>query len=279
MKKIPTFLVITGVSAGLLAAYTLYSTYQGAAPAQAANNESQQHVNVAVSPSQKAQHTQSTLAANKAKPSQSAETPAATDDIDYPTMNPDYPTLDYRLAEMKARRDGQDFDADKVRAALRMASAWSEDASVVSNLPADAADQNDGRAFIKFEPMKIESLMPGDELVLPVPQENREFNMVVETVEAHGDGVVTWRGHLKDFTEQNQVTISQARGNTQIGIFTPDAHYQVEVFDTQGWVVNSGNLFKGGDVVIHVTDGKEGPTVYHGEHGDSSHTEPPTAKL
>lgn len=279
MKRIPTLLVITGVSAGLLAAYTLHSTYLDGTSAQTMNSDLQQNVATSVSPMQTAQLTPLTLTANNTKTDQSAPKQAAADDIDYLSMNPDYPTLDFRLAEMKARRDGQAFDADQVRAALQMASPWSEDASAVANLPVDAADQDDGRAFIKFEPMKIESLMPGDELVLPVPQESREFNMVVETVESHGDGVVTWRGHLKDFTEQNQVTISQARGTTQIGIFTPDAHYQVEVFGTKGWVVNSGNLFKGGDVVIHVTDGVEGPAVFHGEHGDSSHNEPPTANL
>lgn len=279
MKKIPTLLVITGVSASLLAAFLLYSKYQDGTPVQAMSNDVQNSIVISASSAALPQNVRPALAAKATETDPLPSAPTTSDNIDYPSMNPDYPTLEYRLTEMKARRDGQEFDADKVRAALMMASPWSEDASVVANLPADAVDQNDGRAFIKFEPMKIESLMPGDELVLPVPQENREFNMVVESVESHGDGVVTWRGHLKDFTEQNQVTISQARGNTQIGIFTPDAHYQVEVFDTKGWVVNSGNLFKGGDVVIHVTDGVEGPAVYHGEHGDGSHNEPPTANL
>lgn len=266
MKKTPTLLVITGVTASVLAAYVMYSTYNAASSTQvnqsahqesahAANVEHLSHEQPPAQPIANVQTKQSQPPLNDA------------DDIDYADMNPNYPTLDYRLAEMKARRDGQSFDADKVRAALAMPSPWSEDASVLSALPPDAANQDDGRAFIKYNPLKVETLMPGDELVLPIPQENRDFSMVVETVEAHGDGVVTWRGHLKDFTEQNQVTISQASGNTQIGIFTPDSHYQVEVFGTQGWVVNSGNLFKGGDVVIHVTDGVEGPAI-HSEHDE-----------
>jgi hypothetical protein len=262
MKKMPTMLLITGVTAGLLGAYALHLNYPDASPIQANNRDLQQQVATSVVPHPISQNTQPTLQANSPQTQPPVEITSAANDIDYPAMNPEYPTLDYRLEEMKARRDGQDFDADKVKAALRMASPWHEDASVVANLPVDAADQDDGRAFIKFEPMKIESLMPGDELVLPVPQENQSFKMVVDTVEAYSDGVVTWRGHLKDFPEQNQVSISQALGYTQqatgitqMGIFTPTAHYQVEVFGTQGWVVNSGKLFKRGlngedDVVI-----------------------------
>jgi hypothetical protein len=257
MKKMPILLVITGLAAGMLGAYALHLNDQGAPFIQAGKSDFQQHpVNsIAVTPI--ANNTQPTLKTNRAQAKSPAETKIVVNEIDYLSMNPEYPTLEYRLEEMKARRDGQDFDADKVRAVLQMASAWREDASVAVNLPVDAVDEDDGRTFIKFEPMKIESLMPGDEMVLPVSQENREFKMLVESVEVHGDGVVTWRGHLKDFTEQNQVMISQANGNTQMGIFTPDAHYQVEVFGTQGWVVNSSKLFKRDlqsrdDVVINI---------------------------
>ena len=273
MKNVPTLLAFTSAGAILLAGYLIHATEGNHNPAYAgATKNSNAATTTLVATDASASPTVSKTNAidNVIDAAQSPAMPATTSESDIVDMNPNYPTLDHRLTEMQARRNGESFDADKVKAALSMNSPWSEDARVMSAFSGQDANQEDGRAFIRYEPLRVEALMPGDELSLPIPQESQEFRMVVETVEAHGDGVVTWRGHLKDFTEQNQVTISQANGNTQMGIFTPDAHYQVEIFGNKGWVVNSGHLFKGGDVVINVTDGVEGPAIHHGEHGETT---------
>lgn len=181
--------------------------------------------------------------------------------------NADYPTLGYRMAEMQARRPGKVFDHQQVMFAVQMPAAWQADDRIADQLNLSDEDRYDGRSFVRFEPIKIETLVPGDEMDIPIPQLNRDFVMRVERVEVYDDGAVTWYGHLKDFTEFNQVSITQAEGVTQIGVFMPDAHYAVEAFGDAGWVVDGSTLFKGDDIAIEVVDGIERMSVVHSHHG------------
>ncbi|WKB50584.1 hypothetical protein [Eleftheria terrae] len=164
--------------------------------------------------------------------------------------NTEYPTLATRLTEMAARRDGNSIDPAEALAAMQQPAAWQDDPSVAAQLPLSNEERTDGRSFMRFNPLKLETLMPGDTLDIPIKQANATYRMVVESVESHGDGSVTWTGKLRDFPQQNQVTLTQAlgggdrKGLTHGGVTTPDESYVLQVYDNVGWMATSASLFK-----------------------------------
>ncbi|MES2819345.1 MAG: hypothetical protein V4812_10220 [Pseudomonadota bacterium] len=185
--------------------------------------------------------------------------------------NPQYPTLDMRLTEMQARRNGEPFDAKQALAALQQPSAWQADDSVAEQLQLSAEERYDGRSFIRFNALKVETLMPGDTLEIPVQQANGTYRMLVENVEAHGDGSVTWRGTLQDFPKENQVMITQSKGITSGGIFTPDAPYVLQAHGEAGWIASTATLFKGEDTHLQLPPGVSGAPAAPHDHSSHDH--------
>ncbi|MCW7536908.1 hypothetical protein OOT46_03445 [Aquabacterium sp. A7-Y] len=158
--------------------------------------------------------------------------------------NPDYPTLGSRLTEMAARRNGQGVSAAQALAAMEQRSAWRSDPSAAAELNLSPQEAADGRSFVRFDPVKLETLMPGDTLEIPVPQRNAVYHMVVEDVQAHGDGSVTWNGRLRDFPEENQATMTKG-GDLVYGGFTArDELYVIQSNGTAGFIAESASLFK-----------------------------------
>lgn len=156
-------------------------------------------------------------------------------------------TLPQRLSEMSARRNGRAFDPEQVADALKSDVAWSTDSTAPDKLPLTAEEKRDGREFIHMNPLKIEALVPGDEMSLPIAQvkQTGTLRMVVDSVENNGDGNLTWHGHLKDYDSENQVTFT--RGDSLIvgGVTVPDKNFVVQVRDDVGWVANGFTLFRG----------------------------------
>ena len=158
--------------------------------------------------------------------------------------NVTYPSLETRMIEMQARRNGDVFDADAVLAALASPTPWTVDDSAVSSLDLTVEEQHDGREFLNVDRMKIESLVPGDVMELPLAFEGGSMQMEVERVEVSASGAVTWHGRIMDFEEENQVTITQGAAITVGGITTPNGVYMVESRAESGWIVPTGTLFK-----------------------------------
>lgn len=163
----------------------------------------------------------------------------------YDSNNADYPTLTMRLAEMRARRGGQDFEPGAVVAAVGKDTAWEVDDSIADDLPLTAEDRTDGREFIRFDPLKVESLVAGDQMEVQIAQASASYQMTVDRVQANEDGTVTWHGHLTDFNADNQVTFTRADTLTYGGIHTPQGHFVIEARDDKGWIVSGATLFKG----------------------------------
>lgn len=187
--------------------------------------------------------------------------------------NPEFPTLQSRLTEMHARREGREFAPAEVLAAIEQDSAWEADDSLADQFQLSDEDRYDGRVFIDMNPLKIESLMPGDTMEIPIQQDNATYQMVVEAVEEHGDGSVTWRGQLEDFPEDNQVMITQSEGVTHGSVFTPRKPWVIQAYGNAGWVVASGTLFKGGEKLIDPADELTGAGASepHTAHDHSAH--------
>lgn len=158
--------------------------------------------------------------------------------------NPDYPQLQSRLDAMQKRRPGQSFDPEKVVKTIARPEAWVRIDTPPDDLPLTPAEKFDGREFIRFNPMRIETLMPGDTLDIPIWQLGTRFKMRVDYAETHANGSVTWHGHLENVNGPHRVTITVGNGLSLGGIDTPNGHYVLQANGESGWIASSETLFK-----------------------------------
>jgi hypothetical protein len=177
--------------------------------------------------------------------------------------NPDYPQLETRLDAMQKRHSNRSFEPEQVVTAMGQSEAWMRIDNPPENLPLTPVEKFDGREFIRFSPLRVETLMPGDTLEIPIWQLGVRYKMRVDQTETHANGSVTWHGHLEDFSEPHRVTITVGNGLSLGGIETPRGHYVLQANGEAGWIASSETLFKrdetGTDMVIPPT----GPSAEH----------------
>lgn len=158
--------------------------------------------------------------------------------------NPDYPQLQTRLDAMRERQPGRSFDAEQVVETMAQSEAWARVDTPPEELPLTPVEKFDGREFIRFNPRRIETLMPGDTLEIPIWQLGANYKMRVDRTENHDNGSVTWHGHLENFNEPHRVTITVGDGLSLGGIDTPNGHYVLQAHGEAGWIASSETLFK-----------------------------------
>ncbi|MET1078596.1 MAG: hypothetical protein ABWY06_11325 [Pseudomonas sp.] len=166
--------------------------------------------------------------------------------------NPDYATLADRVGEVSARRNGQAVDVAALYAATQQKSAWKALDGVPEGFPLSVSEQYDGRQFIEINPMKIESLLPGDTLDIDIGQLNQSFTAVIDNVQAQPGNNVTWTGHLQNQETESQVVFTRGESLIVAGITTPQGHFEMEARGDKGWIVSSATLFKTPDVLLEV---------------------------
>jgi hypothetical protein len=165
--------------------------------------------------------------------------------------NPDYPQLQTRLDAMQKRHPGRAFEPEQVVEAMAQAEAWARIDNPPEDLPLTPADKFDGREYIRFNPRRIETLMPGDTLEIPIWQLGVRYKMRIDYTETHENGSVTWHGHLENFDEPHRVAITVGNGLSLGGIETPSGHYVLQAHGESGWIASSETLFKRNE---HETD-------------------------
>lgn len=158
--------------------------------------------------------------------------------------NPDYPQLQTRLDAMRQRQPTRSFDAEQVVETMAQSEAWVRVETPPEELPLTPSEKFDGREYIRFNPLRIETLMPGDTLEIPVWQLGARYKMRVDYAETHANGSVTWHGHLENFNEPHRVTITVGDSLSLGGIETPSGHYVLQAHGESGWIASSETLFK-----------------------------------
>lgn len=172
-----------------------------------------------------------------------------------PDVNEEYPTFGHRVSEISNRRNGQPVDVAALYAASQLPSAWQASDTLPESFPLSEEDRTDGREFIAVNPLKIESLVPGDSLDIDIAQINGHFSARIDRVQVQADNNVSWFGHLENVPGlEGQTQVYLTRGDNLIvgGITTPDGHFEIEVRGTQGWIASGATLFKHGDAVVTV---------------------------
>lgn len=156
-----------------------------------------------------------------------------------------YQYIEDRLNIMRERRPGVSYDPVLVAAAMARQDAWKPSPTVPSDLPLSQEDLNDGREFINFDSLKIETLVPGDTVKLAIEDTDQEYDVIIDKVEQQDETRITWTGHIDGHDGQPyHVSITKGELLSVGGIDTPDGHYVLQAHGDKGWVASSGLLFK-----------------------------------
>jgi hypothetical protein len=165
--------------------------------------------------------------------------------------NENYPTLSSRMAVMNKRRPDAHFNASEILAKVAQSEAWK-----IADAPGDnlnkltANEVTDGREFIDFDPLKVESLMVGDHLSIAVSALDQVLDMKVESIRTFDSGDIMWKGSI-DNVENGSVTITQSESITLASIILSDDDFTLEAHGKDGWIHNSGSLF---NIDVNETD-------------------------
>lgn len=157
--------------------------------------------------------------------------------------NPAYPTLDSRMAALLERRPNTSITKERLLQYLEEASAWKSSNRVIEDDSQGTGNNQSGskKYLIEFNREKIETLMNGDTLEIPIPETGNSYVMQVENIQANGDNNITWSGTLLNedggsypvtFT-QNQTTLTVG------GVSTPTGHFGLEAREGEGWLMAS----------------------------------------
>ncbi len=109
-----------------------------------------------------------------------------------------------------------------------------------SDLPVDRRDQIE--EVIHFSRGKLETLFAGDEMYIFSQRLGYSLIMVVDQVEDHQDGSMTWHGHIKDLPPVYRVSFTQGPQFTLADILTPKGHYQLQARGDYGWISQGPHL-------------------------------------
>ena len=158
--------------------------------------------------------------------------------------NSGYPTLASRLAEVNARRPNANFSAEDILRAVSQEQAWTSRSGPGPNLKNLTPEEiDDGRNFIDFNTLKVESLMPGDTMSIAVDSIGRTFEVQIDKVKIFEDGNITWKGGVLN-EGIGDVSITQSDKVTVASIVLENEDYTIESHGSDGWIVDSATLFK-----------------------------------
>ena len=166
--------------------------------------------------------------------------PEVTDVTEQEVANLDVMSARYRLQKIHERLPNSDITEEQILTAMAEPSLWKQLNTVPENLPLSEEKIRDGREFVSLDSLKLETLVIGDTVELPLTQTGRTYFMKVERVQDMGDGNTTWSGQLTDSGAYHHVSFTRgASGVTVGGINSPDGHFTVEGRGDTGWIVLS----------------------------------------
>lgn len=160
--------------------------------------------------------------------------------------NPSFKTLRQRIDAMISRRPSMPFSDAEVFAAMKKSDIWRVMNGIPITTPLSDEELYDGkREFIEVDPARLESLMQGDSVRFPDPNGVRDLTLVItDTTSDIKNNIVTWTGYIKEYGGENShFTMTRGVTLTSAIISTPDTNFSVEIFGSQGSLVNSSDIF------------------------------------
>lgn len=154
--------------------------------------------------------------------------------------------IDERLSRIAARQDISNYTEQEILDAVNNPKVWNSTNDVASSdLPLDDREKSDGRSFFEANPARIALSVPGDTLEVYLPDSDIPMELSVEQVSAPGNGVVSLSGQIVNSADSLNGTFNVSQGNNIIAghINTSTNTYSFEVYETHGWIHESGALF------------------------------------
>ena len=149
------------------------------------------------------------------------------------------------MAAIQQRRPNLQFSNREVIAAVNRTSSWTPTEDVPRELPLQPEEFTDGRQFIELDSLKIETLMPGDQINVRVAENTKEYKVTIDQVEKHDYNSISWYGHIQgDDGQEYSVSFTRGEQLTVGGLDTPEGHYVIQAHGNKGWVASSQLLFK-----------------------------------
>ncbi len=157
----------------------------------------------------------------------------------------DYRYIQDRLEAMQQRRPNMQFDPAEVAAAIERDTAWKPLKDLPKELPLKPEEFTDGREFISLDSLKIETLMPGDKMRVPIKALGKEYEVIIDNIEKHDYNSISWNGHIEGGDGRNyNATFTRGESLTVGGMDTPDGQYELQAHGNNGWIASANVLFK-----------------------------------
>jgi hypothetical protein len=158
-------------------------------------------------------------------------------------QNPAYPTLDSRMVAMLERRPNTNISKEHLLQNLAEASAWKSSNRIIEDASHGTGNNQSAskKYVVAFNREKIETLMNGDTLEIPIPETGNSYVMRVDNIQASGDGNITWSGVLLNESGGDYpVTFTQNQATLTVGgVSTPTGHFGLEAREGEGWLIAS----------------------------------------
>jgi hypothetical protein len=158
--------------------------------------------------------------------------------------NPQYPSIEERVAALEKMYPDQTIDAEQVIDTLSQPTAWKNSSTEGKGLPLTQAEMTDGREFIEFDRERVAVMLPGDKIELPIKDLGGAVKVVIDSIKDEGDKTLTWNGHLEGVNEFMRVTLTQGVGISVGLIETENATYNLQSSDNKGWIASTKVLMK-----------------------------------
>jgi hypothetical protein len=158
--------------------------------------------------------------------------------------NPQYPSIEERVAALEKMYPDQTIDAEQVIDTLSQPTAWKNSSTEGKGLPLTQAEMTDGREFIEFDRERVAVMLPGDKIELPIKDLGGAVKVVIDSIKDEGDKTLTWNGHLEGVNEFMRVTLTQGVGISVGLIETENATYNLQSSDSKGWIASTKVLMK-----------------------------------
>jgi hypothetical protein len=154
-------------------------------------------------------------------------------------------TVQERMSAIQARRPNLRLDANTLQTKMAQPIAWSSSEEIPKHLPLKPEEFTDGRQFISVDDLKIETLMPGDQVNIQTPDTKNNYEVVIDSVEKHDYNSISWHGHINGADGQTYaVSFTRGESLTVAGFSTPDGHYVLQGHGKDGWIASSDLLYK-----------------------------------
>jgi hypothetical protein len=172
-------------------------------------------------------------------------TPTGSQETTKAEQKTDYRYIKDRIEAMQQRRPNMKFEPAEVAAAIERDTAWKPLKDLPKELPLKPEEFTDGREFISLDSLKIETLMPGDKMRVPIKAIGREYEVIIDNIEKHDYNSISWNGHIEGGDGRNyNATFTRGESLTVGGMDTPDGQYELQAHGNNGWIASANVLFK-----------------------------------